>query len=433
MSASAAARSLFRIPLAEAVFRQTEAGKEAAPQYGSNVRVRSVANILRQSGFTVTQLSLGTGKRYGSRSPYFIPPTFLYKLRSGVTPHVCQIVALSESTGYRFVDWMRMFGFDLHQIPRLQVQLHTERTVLVTPIEFETASFRSRSLCSPSSTIHQSVGGSSISSRPGEESATGRYCFAKIGSRDAMVSPKLIPGTIVRVDRCYRQRIDGADDSSLQNLLWLLEQPGGLTCSHLRWIDRHQVVLLPSRPPSGSLPLCLPREARILGLVDLECGFVKPETSEPRARRMKFEPLLSLPFGRADMRFSDLIRAARGRTGLTFRAAHQLTSTIAQILASRDYAIALGLLSDYEAMGRLPRHIAKIISLCITYCLDIRQLMEAAGVYIDDSNKLPLPVLDYFVVSGPDFLDRAEHYRTIGLGAGYARSPNLQFEGIPQV
>jgi len=133
------------------------------------------------------------------------------------------------------------------------------------------------------------------------------------------------------------------------------------------------------------------------------------------------------------MRFSDLIRAARGRTGLTFRAAHQLTSTIAQILASRDYAIALGLLSDYEAMGRLPRHIAKIISLCITYCLDIRQLMEAAGVYIDDSNKLPLPVLDYFVVSGPDFLDRAEHYRTIGLGAGYARSPNLQFEGIPQV
>src|SRR5882724_13276522 len=134
MSASAAARSLFRIPLAEAVFRQTEAGKEAAPQYGSNVRVRSVANILRQSGFTVTQLSLGTGKRYGSRSPYFIPPTFLYKLRSGVTPHVCQIAALSESTGYSFVDWLRLCGFDLQQIPCLQIRLHTERTVLVTPI-----------------------------------------------------------------------------------------------------------------------------------------------------------------------------------------------------------------------------------------------------------------------------------------------------------
>src|SRR5713226_8215764 len=145
MSASAAARSLFRIPLAEAVFRQTEAGKEAAPQYGSNVRVRSVANILSQSGFTVTQLSLGTGKRYGNRSHYFVPPTLLYKLRSGVTPHVCQIVALSESTGYRFVDWMRMFGFDLHEIPRLQVQLHSECTVLITPVEFESVSLRAQS------------------------------------------------------------------------------------------------------------------------------------------------------------------------------------------------------------------------------------------------------------------------------------------------
>ena len=133
------------------------------------------------------------------------------------------------------------------------------------------------------------------------------------------------------------------------------------------------------------------------------------------------------------MSLPGLLRTARGRTGLTFRAAREVTEAIARNLGDPDYAIGLGLLSDYEAMDRLPRHIAKIISLCITYCLDIRQLLEAAGVYIDDSNKLPLPVLDYFVVSGPDFLDRAEHYRTIGLGAGYVRSPNLQFEGINRV
>jgi hypothetical protein len=42
-------------------------------------------------------------------------------------------------------------------------------------------------------------------------------------------------------------------------------------------------------------------------------------------------------------------------------------------------------------MNRLPRHIAKLISLCIVYCLDIRELLEAAGVYIDDSSKMPLP------------------------------------------
>ena len=52
------------------------------------------------------------------------------------------------------------------------------------------------------------------------------------------------------------------------------------------------------------------------------------------------------------------------------------------------------MLSDYEAMGRLPRHIAKILSLCIVYCMDVRELMESAVCCIDDSAKLTLPVPD---------------------------------------
>jgi len=149
MSASAAVRSLVRIPLADATLRQPAAVEEAAPRNGSNFQVEGISRILRRS-HTVTQLSIRTEKVYGNRSPYFIPPTFLYKLRSGVTPHVCQIVALSESTGYRFVDWMRIFGFDLYQIPRLQMQLHPESTVLVTPIEFETAFVRPQFTLPPS-------------------------------------------------------------------------------------------------------------------------------------------------------------------------------------------------------------------------------------------------------------------------------------------
>jgi hypothetical protein len=435
MSASAAVRGLFRIPLAEAVLRQTEAGENAANQPDSNVQVEGISRILRQSGYTVTQLSIRTDKVYGNRSPYFIPPTFLYKLRSGVTPHVCQIVALSESTGYRFVDWMRIFGFDLYQIPRLQMQLHQERTVLVTPIEFESGSFRPRSFSSHASTIPKTVCTSSISvsmhSRTGGDfwSAGGRYCFAKIGSRDAWISPKLIPGAIVRVDRRYRQRQNGADGSALQNFLWLIEKPGGLTCCHLKWINDHQVVLLPSRPPLGTLPLSVPREARILGLVDGERGFVKPETGDAGVGRMKFQQPLSPRLGGAATSFPDLLRAARRRTGLTFRAAQQLTGAIAQILASRDYAIGLGLLSDYEAMDRLPRHVAKIISLCITHCLDIRQLMEGAGVYVDDTAKLPLPAMDRLAASRPEFLDSVEPCKT-GLGAGCIRSLGAKVERI---
>ena len=143
MSASAAARGLTGITFAEAGFRRSGTGENTAQRYGPRFLVKSVANILRHSGQTVTQLSIVTGQRYGSGSPYFIPPTFLYKLRSGVTPHICQIAALSQCTGYRFLDWMRLLGFDLHQIPRLQVQLHPERTVLITPIGFEISSSHS--------------------------------------------------------------------------------------------------------------------------------------------------------------------------------------------------------------------------------------------------------------------------------------------------
>jgi len=136
MSASAAARSLFGF-----LWRRLFFARRGWQRGCASIRLERASperrEYLAPVGLHRHPASLGTGKRYGSRSPYFIPPTFLYKLRSGVTPHVCQIVALSESTGYRFVDWMRMFGFDLHQIPRLQVQLHTERTVLVTPIELK--------------------------------------------------------------------------------------------------------------------------------------------------------------------------------------------------------------------------------------------------------------------------------------------------------
>jgi hypothetical protein len=412
MSACAAVRGLFRTPRAGPAFRWSETGEDATPQCGWPTRVESIRSILSQTGLTVGRLSAITGKRYGSRSPYFIPATFLYKLRSGVTPHVCQIVALSESTGYRFVDWMQMCGFDLHQIPRLQMQLHAERTVLITPIDFGPAYFV------PRSSVDEAACDSSMSPQPGEarRPGSGRYLFAKVGSGDAQLCPALVPGSVVRVDRCYPERLRSAESTSLRSLLWLVEQPRGLTCCHVRWIDDRQVVLLPSRPPWGSWPLRLPNEARILGLVDTEGRPLNPAQPQPRTRPMTIAPLLPQPQGTKRMRFSDLLRISRGRSGLTFRAAQRLTGAIAQILRSRDHAIALGLLSDYEAMGRLPRHIAKIVSLCITYCMDIRELMEAAGVNIDDSAKMPLPMLNRALPVLHDFLDRAAHESTIGIG-----------------
>ncbi len=339
----------------------------------------------------MTQLSAATRRRYGSKSPFFIPATLLYKIKNGITPHLCQIVALSESTGHRFVDWLRIFGFDLQQVPRLQVRLHTERTVLVTPNEEWL-----KSVLPPPSSCY------------GIRSISARYLFAKIGTEDALVHSELMPGSVVRVDRCYTWRMNNASQASRDDLFWLVEHSGGLTCCQVRWIDDRQIVLLPCRSPWGSWPLRLPMEARILGLVDTN---LYPMNLPPGAGlRESGLPLLS--GGEQKMRFSDLLRISRARTGLTFRAAHDLTRAIAQILGDQEYAIALGLLSDYEAMGKLPRHIAKIFSLCIIYCMDIRHLLEAAGVSIDDSVKLSLPVPNRRPQSSPRLREHAARRET---------------------
>ncbi len=394
-----------------------EAGENAGPRCDRGTRAESLRNILGRDGHTITQISAATRRRYGSQSPYFIPPSFLHRLRSGVTPHVCQIVALSESTGYRFVDWLRMFGFDLQQIPRLQVRLHPQRTTLVTPLEDCFEPFPP-----------QPISGYEMGARPtpwawpeGRRSQR-RYWFVKVGSSDAAGCPRLLPGSILRVDRHYPQRVRGLDPVSMSRLLWLVEHPSGLACTRVQWIDDRQIILLPSRPPWGSWPLRVPTEARIHGLVDTDLHPLQQVKLQPRAGPTKLESLSPPPPTEEPTKFSELLRISRGRAGLTFRAAHQLTRAIARILGNHEYGIALGMLSDYEAMGRLPRHIAKIVSLCMVYCVDVRELMESAGVGIDDSAKLSLPLPDGRLPVQSEFLEHSAHSGTGRIVTGYARS-----------
>jgi hypothetical protein len=397
MSSTAAVRGLFRTPRAGSGFRGIESSKDAPRQWVWQARADNARDILYRSGHTIARLSAATRDRFGISSSYFIPPTFLYKLRIGITPQVCQIAALSQSTGYRFVDWLRLFGFDPHQIPRLQMRLHTEHTVLVTPVESGRDFFLPQVYPG-----HETFLGSNSS-----QSGRSRYQFAKIGSRDAEIYPKLSPGNIVRIDRLYGGRFFGdhvngegcsIDHSAGADHLWLVELPDGLTCCQLRWIDHQQIVLLPNRAPWGCWPLRLPTEARVLGLVDTN-GEAPYSGVQCRDARIKT--------------LSELLRISRGRTGLTFRSAHGLTRTIARIMGNPDYQIALGMLSDYEVMGKLPRHAAKILSLCIVYCMDIWELLKAAGVYIDESAKLPLPAPSRLQLSSPYVDDSMQRSRAV--------------------
>jgi hypothetical protein len=351
-------------------FARQSFSAEAPPQWRQEGRFSQVKRVLKHVGLTMAQVSALTSRHYGKRTPYFIPPSFLYRQKRGITPHICQVVALSQVTGYRFADWMNLCGFDLQVILALQLKIHTERTAIVTP---------SHTVSGSDSSL---VAGNSR-----RQNSNGRYFFAKIGSRDAVVYPRLLPGTIVRADRSYPPQV--LDDASAADRLWLVEHAGGLTCCYVKRVDSEHVVLLPNRPPLSAWPLRLSREARILGLVDLELCPPEAARVEPLCGPTKSELLPMAPHG-GGMSFSKLLRVSRSRAGLTLRAAHEMTKRVASLLRNPHYRIALGLLSDYEATDKLPRHTAKIMTLCIVYGIDPWELMEAGGIHIDDSDKAAL-------------------------------------------
>lgn len=321
-------------------------------------------------GLTVTQISKETAKRFGRNTPYFIPATFLYRQKRGITPRLCQIVALSEITGYRFCDWMSVCGFDLKMVLALQLRIHSERTVIVTPDPCISTRVASLVPCDRSYT------------------PSGRYLFAKIGRRDAVVYPQLVPGSIIRADQARASQT--AADAGWDQRLWLVEHGGGLTCCYVKPVGAQHVVLLPNRPPLSAWPLRLSQEARILGLVDLELRPQKASRFCPMRSSGLSDVLQPPQHDSCGVWLSRLLRSARCRSGLTLRAAHQMTMRIAELLDNREYSIALGLLSDYEAINKVPRHVAKIISLCVVYGIDPNELAMAAGIRIRDGDKQPL-------------------------------------------
>ena len=92
-------------------------------------RVKSVLDTRNLSLYQVSQKSEAI---YGHASPYSLPHNLYYDLRLGVfSPSLHQLFAISMISGYRIADWLRVFGFDLEEIARLQITLPTNRTILL--------------------------------------------------------------------------------------------------------------------------------------------------------------------------------------------------------------------------------------------------------------------------------------------------------------
>jgi hypothetical protein len=91
-----------------------------------------IQSILSSKGLTLYRVSQQSAALYGQSSPYFLPHNLYYDLRVGsFIPSIHQITALSRISGYRLADWLRVFGFSLEDITRLQVLLPPKRTILL--------------------------------------------------------------------------------------------------------------------------------------------------------------------------------------------------------------------------------------------------------------------------------------------------------------
>ena len=102
-----------------------------------------------------------------------------------------------------------------------------------------------------------------------------------------------------------------------------------------------------------------------------------------------------------------------------------MTLHIARLLHNRDFRISISLLSDYEAINKLPRHIAKIITLCVIYGIDPRELLRVAGIDVKDSHKSRLVIDREFVSGNSRLISNLLHELAIAAGQKLIPAPLL--------
>jgi hypothetical protein len=320
-----------------------------------------------------------------------IPRNFYQDLRTTtLSPDIFQVFALSAISGYRLADWLRLFGFPIEQIPRLQLLMPAKRTALLDAMHFlgDPPVIWSSDFRRPVELIYPL--GRLLRAQPMHISASMHeaqsedYLYARLGTEDAYAFPDLLPGSILRVDAREPGRFLPLRNGETSRAFFLIEHAFGLVCCRLRRTDSRRVALHTSDLNYAQVSLELEREARIRGVVDLEVRHLTHAKlpTVPRALEKFWRPedLLAVERPRS---LGTWIRDARLRSGLHFREASEQTAVAVDMLQDTRYFIASGSLSDYETSDAPPRHIQKLLSLCAVYSLEFRTFLERIG--------LPLP------------------------------------------
>jgi hypothetical protein len=360
--------------------------------------VERVKSILATRNLTLYQVSHITRSRYGRASPYFLPHNLYYDLAGGTfSPGLHQLFAISRISNYRLNDWLRVFGFDLEDIPRLQVMLPSKRTVLLDWSLDDPDSwvpwFRDRPETRPAPEIAplgqlldlappvrlQAIAGAGGTS----------FVYAKIGREDAFAFPELLPGSIVRADTRRVKALLPTGNGRPSDCLFLIEHAHGLCCCRLQAAGKNRVMPVSLQLPYAQVELQLHEEVRILGVADLEIrSLLRPE--QPQVPKDLAEHWKPVPLAPAETRLSQLLRRARSTLDLSLREASALSRRIAAELREQQYFTAPGSLSDYEAGDTPPRHVHKTITLCAAYGLQFSTFLKSLGLDREETGQEPI-------------------------------------------
>jgi transcriptional regulator with XRE-family HTH domain len=364
---------------------------------GSAVLISAIRSFLSAKGLSLYKLSALSRRRYPSEPARQLRPNFYSQLRFGLSPTLQQVLSLSELTEHPVRHWLSVFGFSLDAIPRLQSILSRPRTGIIdarlADSEMTLPLLRYRGTRQPRQTmplsqlLEHNGAKEDVCVAPFERP----FLYAKLGTGDALALPDLPPGSIVRADSRVHPILLPNRADELSQRFFLVEHNRGISCTRIRFGRTKRIAFA---LPNSSLETSfrLGTEARILGVVDLEFRFrwrapefrpAKPSTLRNYAPTDSDGPhstrLQSLP-----PRPGALLREARLRAGLSFRCASKRSRDIARMLGDPRYFASPGTLSDYEASARLPRHIHKLFTVSILYCVGFHRLLETFGLRLDD-------------------------------------------------
>jgi len=358
-------------------------------------RVRS---ILASKNLTLSHVSQVSASRFGRSSPYFIPHTLYHEFRLGTfSPSLHQVFAVSQISDYRFSDWLRVLGCDLEDIPRLQVLLPSKRTMLLDSSRVDADAWIPW--------LRNRTGGASVPPiaplaqllevtapmrlRSQSEIGNRGFLYAKIGRQDALAFPDLVPGSIVRVNPRFLNGCIPKTNGATPTQMFLVEHREGLFCCRLRVVEKGVIVAVGTSLSYAQVELKVPREARIVGVVDLEIRPMlrtdQPEVPKDLAKHWKPRPLVT------DKEFGRLLRASRTKLRLSLREVAGMSRNIAGLLGDERYFVSPSSLCDYELFDAPPRHFHKAISLCSLYGLHFHVFLKAIGIALAEAGTEPIP------------------------------------------